>query len=122
MKYPVIVFAALCVIIGCKSNPAVEPDNNNNTPPTPLGTYTIVKAFSALPVLDNPVELTAPDDGTNRIFVVSQKGVISEFTNSADVSTKNVFLDISAKVTFSGEMGCWAWHLVLIIKPTGTFM
>jgi hypothetical protein len=60
MKYPVIVFAALCVIIGCKSNPAVEPDNNNNTPPTPLGTYTIAKAFPALPVLDNPVELTAP--------------------------------------------------------------
>jgi glucose/arabinose dehydrogenase len=119
MKYPIIFFAALCVIIGCKSNPAVEPDNN--TPPAPLGTYTIAKAFPALPVLDNPVELTAPDDGTNRIFVVSQKGVISEFANTADVSAKNVFLDISAQVTFSGEMGLLGLAFSPDYKTNGYF-
>ncbi|MGF7080688.1 PQQ-dependent sugar dehydrogenase [Mucilaginibacter sp. UYCu711] len=121
MKYPVIIFAALCVIIGCKSNPAVEPDNNHNTPPAPPGTYTITKAFPALPVLDNPVELTAPDDGTNRIFVVSQKGVISEFANTADVITKNVFLDISAKVNFSGEMGLLGLAFSPDYKTNGYF-
>jgi glucose/arabinose dehydrogenase len=121
MKYPVIIFAVFCVMIGCKSNPAVEPDNNNNTPPSPLGTYTIAKAFPALPVLDNPVELTAPDDGTNRIFAVSQKGVISEFANTADVSTKNVFLDISAKVNFSGEMGLLGLAFSPDYKTNGYF-
>ena len=54
--------------------------------------------------MENPVELTAPDDGTGRLFVVSQKGVIHEFSNTTDVSTKNIFLDITSKVTSGGEM------------------
>jgi glucose/arabinose dehydrogenase len=122
MKYPVIIFAALCTVMGCKSNSPVEPnDNNTTTPPAALGSYTIAKAFPNLPVLDNPVELTAPDDGTNRIFVVSQKGIISEFANTADVSTKNVFLDISAKVNFGGEMGLLGLAFSPDYKTNGYF-
>jgi glucose/arabinose dehydrogenase len=121
MKYSVIILAAFCTVIGCKSNSPVEPNNNNNTPPVALGTYTINNAFPNLPVLDNPVELTAPDDGSNRIFVVSQKGIISEFAGTADVSTKNVFLDISAKVNFGGEMGLLGLAFSPDYKTNGYF-
>lgn len=112
MKYPVILFAALCLFAGCKrikGDEVGQPISTNPAPsvtlPVDLGKYNIVQAFPHLAAITNPVELTAPGDGTNRVFVVSQKGTIHEFAGTGDVSVKNVFLDISSKVTASGEMG-----------------
>lgn len=67
--------------------------------------YTAVVAFPNLPELKNPVELTSPMDGTDRIFVVAQKGVIHVFSNKAAVNTASVFLDITKKVKYGGEAG-----------------
>jgi len=112
MRNLLILFAALYLLSGCKrikGDDVGQPISTNPAPTTPLpvdlGKYNITPAFPNLAAITNPVELTSPDDATNRIFVVSQKGVIHEFSNTSGVSTKNIFLDISSKVTASGEMG-----------------
>ncbi|MCC8426187.1 sorbosone dehydrogenase family protein [Mucilaginibacter sp. UR6-11] len=109
MKYLSICAMVGLVLFSCKSNNTVKPD----TIPVALGTYTIKPAFINLPAIVNPVELTSPDDGSNRIFVVSQKGQIQLFSNTAGVSTKTIFLDISGKINSGGEMGL----LGLAFKP-----
>lgn len=47
-----------------------------------------------------PIVLTSPDDGTNRIFVATQRGVIHSFPNSHAAVDTNVFLDLSSKVRY----------------------
>ncbi len=71
--------------------------------PQPVPTQLEV-AFPAL-VFDRPVFLTAPPDGTNRIFVVEQPGVIRVFPNDQAVTATTLFLDLRAQVQFGGEEG-----------------
>ncbi|HOI28648.1 MAG TPA: PQQ-dependent sugar dehydrogenase [Melioribacteraceae bacterium] len=81
--------ASIILITGCKpSNAQVQ----------------IMPAFPNLS-FEQPVDIQYPDDGTNRLFVVSQPGVIYLFENNNDVRTKKVFLDIRDKVLFGGEQG-----------------
>jgi glucose/arabinose dehydrogenase len=70
----------------------------------PAPDYKLQLAFPALE-FEMPVELTAPDDNTNRIFVVEQKGRIVVFPNTTNVKNKSVFLDISDNVDSGGEKG-----------------
>ena len=67
-------------------------------------TYQLTEAFPQL-TFDMPVELTSPEDNTDRIFVLEQKGVIQVFPNKADVKKSSVFLDIEKQVSSGGEMG-----------------
>ncbi len=69
-----------------------------------LGKYELVQVFKGLK-FDAPVELQSPTDGTNRIFVVEQKGVIRVFDNNDDVQQSAVFLDIDNTVESGGEKG-----------------
>lgn len=119
MKYPGITLAVVCVLISCKSN-SPQPDDKNTNPP-PLGKYSIVLAFPNIAAIANLVELTSPNDGTNRVFVASVKGVIHEFANAADVSTKNIFLDITSKVTSGGELGLLGLAFSPDYKTNGYF-
>jgi glucose/arabinose dehydrogenase len=68
------------------------------------GDYKLELAFPQLD-FDMPVELVSPDDGTDRLFLVAQRGVIHVFANKPDVKAADVFLDISSKVRSGGEMG-----------------
>ena len=68
-----------------------EPDNTNT--PQRLN-MNLAEAFPKL-AFEQPVELTSPDDGTDRIFVIAQKGKIHVFPNKADVPDAPVFLDIT---------------------------
>jgi len=68
---------------------------------TPFG---FVSAFPNL-TFDHPVGIYNAGDGSNRLFVVEQAGVIMVFNNSVNVSTDEVFLNISDQVLFSGESG-----------------
>src|SRR5687768_6259156 len=70
----------------------------------PIDGYKLSLAFPALE-FDMPVELTSPNDNTDRIFVVEQKGKIISFPNKADVKNPSVFLDIVKKVDSGGEKG-----------------
>jgi hypothetical protein len=66
--------------------------------------YQLSDAFPQLTFV-MPVELTSPQDNTDRIFVVEQKGVIQVFPDSADAKKSSVFLDIEKQVSSGGEMG-----------------
>lgn len=64
--------------------------------------YGSEEAFPNLPAFEFPIEFTTAGDGTNRIFIVQQGGIIYVIDNTPLVSTRKVFLDISDKVTPSG--------------------
>lgn len=64
----------------------------------------LIKPVVAFPqlVFELPVGVESPPDGSNRLFVVQQKGIISVFSNSVDVKEASIFLDIRDRV-FSGH-------------------
>lgn len=66
--------------------------------------YSIELAFPDL-MFNQPVGIVSPTDGSNRLFVIEQTGVIRVFENSQATSTSSVFLSISPKVLYSGEQG-----------------
>jgi len=59
-------------------------------------------AFNNL-TFTRPVDLQHPGDGTDRIFVVEQAGVIKVFENNASVTNAPIFLDIQNRVNDSGN-------------------
>lgn len=65
--------------------------------------YSWQQAFPNLPAFNNPVELVNAGDGSNRLFVVQQRGIIYVFRNMPGIATRNVFLNISDKVSSSGS-------------------
>ncbi|MER3523568.1 MAG: glucose sorbosone dehydrogenase [Ignavibacteria bacterium] len=60
-------------------------------------------AFPNLPAFNSPVELVNAGDGTNRLFVAQQRGIIYVINNSPTVGTRKVFLDIADRVSQSGS-------------------
>lgn len=94
-----LIFLSILAILqaGCtsKSNEIIEASDNS---------ITTVEAFPAL-TFTLPVDMQHADDGSNRLFVVEQQGVIKVFENSRSVSTSSVYLDIKSKVTSGGERG-----------------
>ena len=65
--------------------------------------YSWQQAFPSLPAFSLPVEAVHAYDGTNRFFVVQQRGIIYAFENSPSVTTRKVFLNISDSVSSSGS-------------------
>lgn len=68
------------------------------------GKYELTAAFPDLS-FERPVELQSPPDGTDRIFVLEQKGRIMVFPNKAEVKKAAVYLDIVDRVTSGGAGG-----------------
>jgi glucose/arabinose dehydrogenase len=66
--------------------------------------YSVNPAFPTL-IFSQPVGIVPSSDGTNRLFVIEQAGVIHVFENSPTVAESTVFLNISTKVLFGGEQG-----------------
>ncbi len=63
--------------------------------------YTAVNAFPNLS-FDDPVGIHHAGDGSNRIFVVEQEGRIKVFDNNPDVSSAEMFLNITSIVDQDG--------------------
>lgn len=59
-------------------------------------------AFSNLSFA-RPVDLQHPGDGTDRIFVVEQAGLIKVFENNTSATTAATFLDITGRVNDTGN-------------------
>ncbi|MHB8902226.1 MAG: PQQ-dependent sugar dehydrogenase [Thermoguttaceae bacterium] len=53
--------------------------------------------------LDRPLELTFAPDGSDRVFVVEQEGLIHVFPNRNDVAKTEIFLDIREVVSREGN-------------------
>ncbi len=65
---------------------------------------TIQEAFPNLTFV-NPVDLQYSPDGTDRIFILEQSGIIKVFENNGNTTEVKTFLDISDRVTSGGETG-----------------
>ena len=63
--------------------------------------YTAVNAFPNLS-FDDPVGIHHAGDGSNRIFIVEQEGRIKVFDNNPDVSSTEMFLNITSIVDQDG--------------------
>lgn len=50
-----------------------------------------------------PILLTHAGDGSNRVFVPQQQGIIHVFANSDDATETKIFLDISKKVRYADD-------------------
>ena len=66
--------------------------------------YEVVKAFPNLS-FDNAVDFQNSGDGSNRIFVVEQSGIIKVFQNNPETNSIKIFLDIRDRISSGGEMG-----------------
>jgi len=67
-------------------------------------TVQVTRAFPNLS-FHQALDLAAPQDGTDRVFVATQAGLIYVFPNRQDVGSARVFLDISARVYDWFEVG-----------------
>jgi len=65
--------------------------------------YSLVDAYPNLPNFSNAVEIVKANDGTNRLFVVQQRGLIYVFEDSPTVSQRKLFLDLSSVVSQTGS-------------------
>lgn len=109
------VIIGLCSFISLLAFSCKEAEDNptTSTPTTPTTvvvippvtvSYQAVEAFPKLS-FSSPIDFTHAADGTNRLFVAEQRGVIQTFENNANTETKSVFLDIVSRVSSGGEMG-----------------
>ncbi|WP_380805612.1 PQQ-dependent sugar dehydrogenase [Shivajiella indica] len=93
-------FFPLFLIFGLVACLADEPEQDQD--PIEIGTLAVIEAFPNLSFL-RPVDFQHAGDGSNRLFVVEQRGVISVFQNDPEVENKTTFLDISSKVNDQGN-------------------
>ncbi|HSL90922.1 MAG TPA: PQQ-dependent sugar dehydrogenase [Ignavibacteriaceae bacterium] len=87
----ILVFILLALTISCSSQEKVYQS-------------VFEEAFPNLN-FEQPVDIQSPKDGSNRLFVLSQPGIIYVFDNDQNTKQKEVFLDIRGKVLFGGEQG-----------------
>ena len=66
------------------------------------GTLNRVRAFGSLS-FSRPTKITHAGDGSDRLFVVEQDGVIRVFDNDDAVAASTVFLDIRGRVSRAGN-------------------
>jgi glucose/arabinose dehydrogenase len=98
LRFALTLFAVLSLtaIFLYRRNPCISGQTQSQ--------YSVDLAFPNL-VFDQPVGIITPHDGTNRLFVIEQTGVIRVFENSPATSESTVFLDIRNKVLYGGEQG-----------------
>lgn len=122
-----IIFGLLIMVIlmscdfsnkGRNSN--TSDDLSSDTSNFKSGKYGLAVAFTNLE-FEQPVELTSPDDSTDRIFVVAQKGIIYVFPNKSNVEKPAVFLNITHNVESGGEKGLLGLAFPQDYKNNGYF-
>ncbi len=101
LKLPLILLL-LSSFLSCSDT--TDPVDKKPPFPPAENSYKVVKAFPNL-TFENPLDLQRPGDGSNRLFVVEQRGVIYIFENDSTTQQKNVFLDIRDQVSSGGERG-----------------
>lgn len=111
-----IALGLTAAVISCgdKTNDA-DPINADSTV-----VLTVTDAFPAL-TFGSPVELMHAGDGTNRLFVVEQRGLVKVFRNEPGASAAETFLDISGRVTSGGETGLLGIAFHPDFKTNGQF-
>lgn len=96
LQYSVTLFGILFLVVACNAT-----SNGSNSSAQPVR---VVNAFPNLR-FTMPIFFSAAPDGSNRVFVVEQAGVIRVFANDVGVANTEVFLDIRDRVIAGGELG-----------------
>ncbi len=99
------LLATLLLIAGFSTSLSLLSCNDGMDPKqgTPIQLkYQLEAAYPSL-TFTRPVDYQHPGDGSNRIFVVEQRGVISVFEDDHASSTKKTFLDVSGPVDDAGN-------------------
>ncbi|MGB3018138.1 MAG: PQQ-dependent sugar dehydrogenase, partial [Ignavibacteria bacterium] len=65
--------------------------------------YKMRVAFPNLATFNNPIEMVNAGDGTNRLFVAQQRGLIYVFQNSPTVNSRKTFMDLTGVVSATGS-------------------
>ncbi|WP_194777540.1 PQQ-dependent sugar dehydrogenase [Pararhodonellum marinum] len=104
LSFLILIFA----FVACLDDPDVEEvveedeEEEQVEEPPREGPIGLEDAFSQL-TFTRPVDLQHAGDGSDRIFVVEQSGVISVFPNDPEVGEKKVFLNLESKVRDQGN-------------------
>ncbi|WP_417397074.1 PQQ-dependent sugar dehydrogenase [Gimesia chilikensis] len=112
--------ALLLILAVC---PLLSAEEKVDTSPTPVK---LVKVFPYLQI-DRPIVITHAGDGTNRLFIASQKGKIYVVPNTPedeDLEEGKLFLDISDRVIYldkKNEMGLLGMAFHPDFKKNGEF-
>lgn len=69
-----------------------------------MAQFSFQQAYPSL-TFSSPVDFQYAPDGTDRIFVIEQQGIIKVFENNGHTTSSKVFLNITDIVTSGGEMG-----------------
>ena len=94
----IVSFVFILTLSSCSNSDDI------NLKPIEDESITIVNAFPNLS-FSRPLDLQSPNDGTDRIFVVEQRGTIKVFDNDTNVAESTTFLDMSGSITSSDELG-----------------
>ncbi|HUE74243.1 MAG TPA: PQQ-dependent sugar dehydrogenase, partial [Pirellulaceae bacterium] len=89
----------LVVVLAALTLTTETPAQSVDETPIPVK---LVRAFPNLRIR-RPTVITHAPDGSDRIFVVTQQGVISVFPNDQKVEEAKVFLDIENKVVYNDK-------------------
>lgn len=86
-------------------------DNDSTRKPIPEDSIVLSNAFPNL-TFSRPLDFQSANDGTNRVFVAEQGGVIKVFVNEEAVTVSTSFLDISRRTVSTSELGLlgFAFH------------
>lgn len=96
--YCCAILLSVASLMGCGGG------SPNAMPPPPPAGIPALTLTSVVTGLSSPIDLQAPSDNSNRLFVVEQGGTIRIISGGALLPT--AFLDISSSVDFDGgEMG-----------------
>jgi glucose/arabinose dehydrogenase len=98
MRTSILLFFLIPLFIACETTtePFPPPVDRNDEEDA------VVLAFPEL-TFSRPLDIQHPGDGTGRLFVVEQGGVISVFPNDPGVEDANVFLDIRSRISDTGN-------------------
>ncbi len=88
---------SLLFVLSCGNNDDTL-DTNSNPPTLPdLGQFELVPAYPNFS-FTRPVDYQHAGDGSDRVFVVEQRGVITVFSDDTNTDQRTTFLDISGLV------------------------
>ena len=80
----------------------LQDSENDDQVPDVNGPIILQEAFPNLS-FNRPVDFQHAGDGTDRIFIVEQRGVISVFQNDSETDDKSVFLNLETRVNDQGN-------------------
>jgi glucose/arabinose dehydrogenase len=94
-----VVLSFVCYVAGTRSNVIAQSQSEQSA----LAVAFTTTLEPVVTGLSNPLYVTSAHDGTNRLFIVEQGGVIKVLQPGS--TTPTVFLDITSKVLSGGEQG-----------------